>query len=173
MLESVRAVLENPLADPNGVGNHWPPLKMAIMRGHAAVVTELLNHPKTKRELHPSGISCEDLKRIPDGIVLMWDATAPDCVKQHPSFRQVTGTNMFKKSDEYNDGLNPFQPLTTGQRPRRDVYVMNPATFENILDAVRYYLFGNPWSGVEVAVMVVLVVLQVCLMTAVLWFTRG
>jgi hypothetical protein len=173
MLAALEALLKHPDINPNGAGNHWPVLKVAIIKGHDRVVARLLKHPRTKRILHPSGLSCHVIERLPEEVSIAADADAPQCAKQHPRYlsaSQEAGKasipeqqlNQVRLQDI--DWSNPFQPIPQkGQRPPLHQYVMNPEAFDNIVDAARYYVFGKPWTGMELAFLVFMTAIQTTL----------
>ncbi|CUG91252.1 GPI-anchored surface protein, putative [Bodo saltans] len=176
MLASLDELLKHPDTNPNGAGNHWPVLKVAIVKGHDRAVQRLLKHPRTKRVIHPSGLSCTVIERLPEEVSLAEDADAAQCVKDHP--RYGSGAKLAAKAaaaameDQVNhvrlrdiDWSNPFQPIHKGQRPPLQQYVMNPEAmnpeaFDNIVDAARYYVFGRPWTGIELTVLLTLTAIQ-------------
>lgn len=176
MMEALEVLLQHPDTDPNGTGNHWPTLKVAIAKGHERVVRRLLKHPRTKRTIHPSGLSCETFERLPEEVSLSLDRAAPECAKRHPRYNvdgaRQSGQSVetakkspldVKRSHIDVDAANPFQPVAPGQMPPRELYVMNPEAFDNILDALRYYIFGKPWGGLELTTLVSLVAVQTSL----------
>lgn len=165
MLAAIEELLKHPAINPNGAETHWPVLKVAILKGHDRVVERLLKHPKTKRVVHPSGLSCQVVGRIPELVSIAEDKDAPDCVKQHPRYNIHQGdrakTTTSARQQDVIDWSNPFQPAAhNGQRPPHHLYVMNPEAFDNILDAARYYVFGRPWSGGELAILVGVTAMQ-------------
>lgn len=179
MLECLAIILQHKDVNPNGVGNHHSPLKVAVSRGHKAAIRLLLAHPKIKLEIHPAGMTCAQLDYLPQSVMLTHDEnTKEECVLMHPNYvgkKSSPGTAseslqspsrtkpvINKMPTEQNDGRNPFQAPVRGRLPPPDAIVMNPGSFDNIVEATRYYFFGAPWLGWQNTVMWVFVIGQCC-----------
>ena len=83
-VQIVSVLLKHKDIQPNGDPSSWPPLKLAIRKGHRRMVQLILGHAKTIRFLTISGLDCADLASIPDSVHIVLPADARKQVSGEP-----------------------------------------------------------------------------------------
>jgi hypothetical protein len=135
MIDAVSAVLRHPRTNPNGVGQTWPPLKVAIAKGHRRCIDLLVDHPRTKKEISAKGLRCVHIPHIPRSVTVVAAEDDEDCFKSLPSARTI------ERGAALVDAKTSF---TATRSLLYDVhsYVYDPSGFEDIYAAALTYFVG-------------------------------
>ena len=100
--ETLAVLLKHPDIDPNGLGNAWTPLKVAVQNENRAALKLLLQHPQTIPEVDVTGLGCSPISFMErfqasnadlPVIKFIIDSDTLKCFVDLPSKRTIAGVD--------------------------------------------------------------------------------